>query len=576
MAFIKHRPGILVYVPREISPGVAFNIRAVVDCKFPVPVTSVDVELVGVCAWIIRTQNSRYRDEEQFFRSVARVHRGGELGQGRHEYPVRFRLPADVPASYVGEALRIEYTVRVRVNIPWWPAAQASFLVQVVAGSSSIVDEQRVVYSSGARALQQHKPYAELSLGASTLRPGAALRGAVALSNVAYNTYRGLQMELVAAERYPTLFGQHSNHRRSHKWTIPIAEPVEGKPIHFSLALPDDLVPGFTCGRCSLEWYLVLRVDVAWAPNPRMWVPVVVLGKGGGDDKKEELPVPLAVGAERRELVWRKVAEKAGFRYDGRSLSTSVDGVDVQITREHDGRRGVFLVARLLYPDLGVGLSVAGRPPEVRLLGRDQGQVTHLAAALADVVSRCPLVRADDREMRCELRDGGQRAHTLEGFVDGARALATALAQALPRIPPPACMAEMVPAWERTARALGGRLVHAAMRIEAATDQMPFQLKTHWDELGRPSRTVLELRPKGTIDTRYRMAWTIAQGLESLVRRGLPLAELCSGARGLAIDAEHVRVVLSGPLEDPSREMQRVATLVRVGHRLSGRAGVYR
>ena len=30
-----------------------------------------------------------------------------------------------------------------------------------------------------ARALQQHKPYAGLSLGASTLRPGAALRGAV-------------------------------------------------------------------------------------------------------------------------------------------------------------------------------------------------------------------------------------------------------------------------------------------------------------------------------------------------------------------------------------------------------------
>ena len=125
-------------------------------------------------------------------------------------------------------------------------------------------------------------------------------------------------------------------------------------------------------------------------------------------------------------------------------------------------------------------------------------------------------------------------------------------------------------------RALGGRLVNAAMRIEDATDQMPFQLKTHWDELGRPSRTVLELRPNGTIDTRYRMAWTIAQGVDSLVHGGLPLAELCSGARGLAIDAEHVRVVLSGPLEDPSREMERVAALVRVGHRLSGRAGVYR
>jgi hypothetical protein len=169
VAFIKHRPEILVYVPKKITPGVAFNVRAVVECKHPVPVLSVDVELVGVCAWIIKTQNSRYRDEEQFFRSTARVHRGGELAAGRHEYPVRFRLPPDVAATYAGDALRIEYTVRVRVGIPWWPAANASFMIKVATGHTSVADEQRVVYSSGARALQQHKPYAELSLGSSAL-----------------------------------------------------------------------------------------------------------------------------------------------------------------------------------------------------------------------------------------------------------------------------------------------------------------------------------------------------------------------------------------------------------------------
>ncbi|MCA9692809.1 MAG: hypothetical protein KC636_24635, partial [Myxococcales bacterium] len=450
----------------------------------------------------------------------------------------------------------------------------ASFHLVVVSARSSAADEQRVIYTSGVHALQQHRPYVEMSLGSSALRPGGVLRGVVALSNVTHLHYRGMAVELVAVERYPALFGVQTHHRRSHTWVIPVEAPGDGQPIHFALSLPGNIVPGFTCGRCSLEWYLVLRVDVAWAPSARMWVPVVVLGRRGAEQSEQR--APLAVGAERLDLVWRDVATRTGFLYDGGALTGQIDGVEVRVTRERRGRNGAYLVAMLRYPDLGIGLSLAGAAPCVRLLGRDQGQVSWLARALGQVVSRCPVVAADDREMRCELPDNGQRARTVLGFVEGARALASALAQAVPGIPAPACMAAMVPAWERTARALGGRLHPAPMRIEAATDEMPFELRTDWDEYGRPARTVIELRPASKIDVRYRLQWSAQDGVEGLDLRELSLSDLCVGARGLAIDEGRIRLFLPGPLVDPAAEMKRVATLVWLGHRLSGRVGVYR
>ncbi|MCA9695751.1 MAG: hypothetical protein KC636_39605, partial [Myxococcales bacterium] len=80
MALIKHRPEILVYVPQEIVPGASFKVRAVIDCRARLPVSGVEIELMGVSVWMLSSQQSRYRDEEQFFRSVARVRGAGPMG----------------------------------------------------------------------------------------------------------------------------------------------------------------------------------------------------------------------------------------------------------------------------------------------------------------------------------------------------------------------------------------------------------------------------------------------------------------------------------------------------------------
>lgn len=559
----------MVLVPRAIYPGQMFRVRAIIRCQQRLPVKSIEVELVGTCVWYTRSQYGKLRNDEVFHRAVARVCERDELAARDHEFPVQFELPEDAPATYTGEDLEVEYAIHVHVAIPWWPDARASFIAFVAAPYRPERQRQRSVYTSGADSLEHHRPYAEFSLGSMTLYPGETLRGAVALANVAYNRYRGVDIQLIAIETYPAFLGTTRHHRRTHRWSLDVADINEGEAIRFSLQMPADVVPGFACASCRLSWFLEVRVDVAWSPDLRMWVPVEI----GGPRATEQavVPAPLAVGSERLDLVWQATAQQTGYTYAQAQLTKTIVDTHIIISREHRGRRGLVLVGHISFADLGIGL----RSDEGSLRGRDASQTAHLQAALSGVGELAP-VHASDSDIWIERADGGQRLEPLVELAQALEQIACAINSVRGQFPPPAAMAAMVPAWERAAKLLSGRLLVAPMIIVTAAGDMPIEVRTDWDGHGVPSRTVLELRPGFPIDRRHRIVWRQSDTLAPLEAAELPLAALAMGARALAIDAARIRVFLPGPLADPATEIDRISALVRLGECLAGPGGMYR
>ncbi|MCA9637854.1 MAG: hypothetical protein KC420_17625, partial [Myxococcales bacterium] len=500
MPLLKRRPEIQVFSPRAVLPGRPFVTRVVLACSDAVGVSAVDVELRGAYVWFVDTQYGQSRSEEVFYRQRARVAERGELAAGEHAFAARFVLPAEAPATYQGEELRIEYSLHVHVDIPWWPDARAAFVVQVSPPPAEAAPGEGRVFASHAGGAPGGDPYLEVSLGSTDIEAGERLEGAVALANTATNAYRSVELALVAVESVHRPLGRHTHHRRVCAWSRPIEAIADNAPIRLMIALPDALVPGFDLGACSLRWFLEVRARVSWSRDPRVWIPLQVLGPRVAADGGERR-APLAVGSERLELVWRSVAEARSMSYEGGVLRQRIGEVELQISREHRGRAGAVVVGELGFPDLGIGLAIGGRGRALQ--SRDMTQATWLIEHLGEALSRRPPVDASDLRLRFELEDAGQDRATLLAFIDELLALAALVDERRLEIPPPTAMAAMVPAWEAAARHLGARLRPAAMAISGRADASTVEIRTEWDERGRPLQTVLELRPSRPIDQRH-------------------------------------------------------------------------
>ena len=302
-----------------------------------------------------------------------------------------------------------------------------------------------------------------------------------------------------------------------------------------------------------------------------MWIPIAVVAASAAlalDDG--DAPAPLAVGTERVDLLWRSLAEQSGLTFDGGAIVGRAGDAALRIAREPRGRRGTIVGARVDLPDLGLGLELHGG----RLRGRDPAQVTWLEGQLGDLLTRRPPTAVSDRGLALELDDPGQVAAALRPFIDDVKALALLLDACRDRAPPPTAMSAHVAAWERAAAHLGGRLRRGPMAIVGRSDDLDVELRSEWDEHGRPIRAVLEARTPAAVDGRHHLRWEARSG--GPPSSELPLAGLWPGARALEIDEAGVRVILDGPLADPLRELGRIAALIELSGRLQGRRGAYR
>jgi hypothetical protein len=565
---LQRRPQIQLYTPRVVVPGRAYVARVVLLCREPVPVEYIDVELRGASGQFRRGEYGTAEHTMVFLRQRCRVREAGQLQAGEHHHDVAFRLPPGAPVSYSGASYRIAYTYHVHVSVPWWPDARAEFVAFVEsAPADRSSPPATAVFASGPA--ESGAPQFELSLGTTLVGPGEPLRGAIALANPRSHHYRDATLTLVAIETIDGFLGRSSHRRQVCRWTLPAAQFPDGEPLGFTLQLPDDLVAGFDHGGVALAWYLHATVDVAWSRDPEVWLPLTVVGRRERALLEER--APLAVGPRRVEALWRDVAARCGLAFEPGAMHGAVAGVRLRITREHREGVGPVAVARLSTPDLGLGLARAAAPPY--LVARDMSQTTWLHEHVLKHMPRCP-TEVSDHGLVFEVEDPGRDATPLLRFVHEVKTLAAVLAAARESAPAPAVVAAWVPAWERAAGHLGGRLHRACMAIAGRFDGLAVAVRTAWDNRGRPRRTIFEVRPAVPIDRRHQFLWRVDDGPAPATE--LPLAALWPGASEVEVNAEAVRVAIAAPLADPLDSLDRIAALATLGQHLEGRRGHYR
>jgi hypothetical protein len=574
MALIKKRPDIGLLAPREVALGRPIEVLAILDCAASVPVQSIEVRLIGSVVYFTHSQYGRHANTSEFCRAVARVLDAEvDLGEGEHQYRARFELPDHLPASYVGREIRVEYAIDVHVDIPWWPDARASFLLRVASTRSPAPSDHRRVFVSDLEGPPARRPYVEVSLGSTELVPSETLHGAVALSNVDSNEYRAVKLALVRVETMEVPLGKHSQQVREAEWTLALDSPAENEPVRFALTLPPYMVPGFEVHGFSVDWFLEVVADVAWARDPKVWIPVEIRARGLAEEGMRR--APLAVGSERLALVWTKVAEQTGLEFGEGVLRGVVGDTEIEIRREHRGRKGVFVVGELVYPDLGIDLRHTEPKAKKPLCGRDATQIEWLCEKLEEVLADRPPDEADDQHMLWELDDAGQRVDRMVEFCTQVRAVAAELEPARSLIPPPECMRDQMASWESASGRLGGVLHRGKMAITASREEIGLELRTEFHVSGEPARLVLEVRPTMPIDVRHHMDWFADEG-EPLPQSDLDLAGLCEGAAAVVVDKERVQVVLSADPLDLEDAVARLQALLALGRKLSGKMNGYR
>jgi hypothetical protein len=417
------------------------------------------------------------------------------------------------------------------------------------------------------------------------------LRASAALGNVERNNYRKLQVEILAQESHPNVLGStHVHEYPLARWSVGVeGHTGELQPIPFSIALPRGLVPAFELHGCTLRWFVQVNADVAWGVDPKLRVPLVVQPAAIAD--AVEVEAPLAVGSERLRLIWSKVARDHQLEFDHDRLRGDRGEVAIEIRRDTDDGH-TRVLGRLAFPSLGVGL----RPHRERrgLLGaletglatRDDEQTRLVTQRIGAEIaaSDYELLAADDRQLSIAFDHAGLELESLSIFVAWLIELADRVGALPTAMPIPAVMREHADAWERGAKALGGRLRTGEPRLEFERDDLRVSLVCSYDDDGqlRATELILDgvLDPGFAIPTRRQLSWTGGMALpeHELELRHVAMAPNWADANRVAIhiEAERVRVLLPTPLPDPLLERERIEALLELGRQLRGEQGPYR
>lgn len=565
MAILKSRPRVRVRVPSEIRPGDEFRATVVLDCKRAVDVGSVSVRLEGTDRWTIGSGDHAVSRRNDFLSLGAELCGERKLPKGRTELSVYIPLPETAPPTFKGSAARIEYTLHVHVAIPWWPDRRAAFDVFVAPPEVPSLAPQNALYSSNPNGPVGQEPHCEVSVASVWTRSGDIVSGALALANVAHNRYSEVRVGLRGVE---TIYdaGKVRTEREYMRYQIRLgAEQVtEGEMIPFRFRLPPEAAAEMPWGMrpngqpplSSLAWQLEVVVGIRWSQDLTLRVPFRVLPASSRPGDAPSRLAPPTVGSDRLRELWQTIGAQHGLQYDTQTLVGQLGGTTLAIRRDLTGRRGVFVVAELTYPELHLALDVAPATKMQMMVGggarigdaqwdrdhyvraRDEGQAAEVLKAVVPAMRGGTLRRMDDRRLTIEVRDTGAQRPRMEQFVAASAELARTFEGVRQALPPPPVMRDALTAWRELAGRIAGTLEPARMRVEGQLATMAAEVRLSFDEKGQPLGTWLAVATPTPLDASH--AIRVVGGAEAG-------AQLASRFEGETL--ELLRIIGHGALE---------------------------
>lgn len=577
-------------VTKGIKPGEPLETTLTLTSWSKTPVNAITLTLTGA---------EKYQDAA---RDVTRVRRPivnlvatlmgeGELDVGPRTFRARFNMPEHALATYKGRYLRVEYTLFLHVDIPWWPDLTRTYHVDVEPRAQGRPTPKPVAHTTERGGAE---PFAEITLDDVVFAPGDVVSGAFALGNLRGREVQAIEMAVVAVERV------------TPQWTAPSDRYVvyldpdaveEGRAQRFQFTLHTWVPPSFD----SLSYYFQMKVKIRRGAELTHRIPIAIARLDG----------PSLVGASQRQPElgsgrWRKIWARAGA-----PLGLALAGKDLRLT----GRAGraaidVFvdpsadeasLVAELRYGPWGADLRVRPRqrlsPQRIfpflvadeqsaafwsryKAEGREEAQLRAiLTPALLQALMGFDAVQMGDDEVRAVTKSAGYDRQYIGPFLERVAALARAIDIAGERIPPPAAMSSMLPAWRALADELSGELVPGSMAIRGGRlDEARFEIETIFDDEPTPQRTRVAHLVDPPLSPEVEGA-----PIEGVLAGAPPgtraiYDEVAKGAREVQLLRSAIEVTLEAPLADPGAERGRMRAMLALARRLRGDkgAGPYR
>jgi hypothetical protein len=602
MAMLPTAPDLSVRLPRVVRAGEPFDAQIVVTAREPVTLDWIDARLESIERWSVGSGKQRVSRRFDLLALEARVFAGGVLPAGTHTMRARFDLPPQLPPSFAGASIKVEHTLSVQASIPWWPDARGSFVVPLRASSRYVQPLPHRVTNDAASGA----PRVELSLASQHVAAGGVVSGAVAFFHHDPGAVEGARLALAAQTRLWSSSG-YERTRGATAYTVPLAAPLplDGTPVPFRFQLPADVAASFTSQIVALDWMLYVEVPGFFGSTSLVWAPLGVHESGELAAQMERISPP-PIGDTRLRAMMEAAAAECGMAMEGNSIVGTVAGLRLEVQRAMREDVRSALVAEIELGGLGLGLSVdrARMLPQLlqrdievghaafdaahRIAGRETAQVKAFLEGLGEVLNGGTLVRLDDDRVLLEHPDPTFDGAALAQFVRHAQGIASAVAHAAARIPPPAGVESTREEWSEVERALGGSLVVGDLSIEGRIGESEVSIGTEFAPTGRAVGHVVRVRPMPEFPPAFSLTSTSprdeAATLAAAHGTGLSsgLAALPAAARSLSVGAGEARVSIPfettavGSRADPRAALRAAEVLARLGAMLGPVRGPFR
>lgn len=471
---MRSRPKVQVHLrPGVITPGSTFETIVRLDSRRELVVNAVSAQFTGVA---VAFWAGQFQPPARIVDLVG-VDKPKKLPAGPYEMRVRFAVPNGAPPSYEGTTLRVAYTVKIHVNIPWWIDREAEYTVPIVGAPVRAGDARPV-------AAVWDRPddvYAECAIDRVAVAPGGVLTGRVAFSRTRESALGSVRLRLRCIER--SLYGE--NDGANFVLDLPITRHIDGVAHTFRMKIPDKAVPAFASLSGSTHWRLDVDVKTRGVERTLLSFPLEIVPEGSsGIDGPSELPL---IGDQRRSEMLARIARQSGMILEPSSqrLVGTVEGLPIEIGASSDGHTEL----RVKWGPLGLGLSVgpsrwndALSPHEIvigheafdqryQIRGRERAQVQALLALprpLLDTLAEARALTMDDESFAVAVADLSNDEPALLRFVHAARAMAAALREPLRQVPVCASIAPSIEAWRALASRYTARLCEADGSLRGA------------------------------------------------------------------------------------------------------------
>lgn len=507
---MRSRPTIETFVvPSVPVPGSPLTVRARLTSTSETPIDGVELRLTG-----IERRYSHSRSSQNGSSRVYRTHEhiglramtpATKLSVGTIEYSVRFDLPERLPPSYSDDYTTIEYRLDIHVHIPWWPDRHESYVINVPPPSWSAQPKGPIVFATHPDGPQRNELYIEATVDPESAYIGGAIQGAASISNVS-KKLKQVTIALVAINQATFASSQPIIPVRRYEGVLFATKPGDGAATPFTIAVPPNEWPSFHAALFSHRWLLELKGVLSWNDDVVLSIPVAVASRAPAGQSLQRLQRLPPVGRERRAKVWAYVAERQRMNNDAASevMTTTIGAVDLRIELEQRNEQGLYSVATLSWPDLGIDLTLSERRWTDRLRGGvvttwDAAFDTRFALRAREPQQALAVMTTQVRPLLSSVSEavvhddsaliaspgGGHRLDQLDQFVAAAKALAAALDQARAGVPVPAKVQALEAAWQAYADAHDAQLERGSLSLrELKWEGILLDIVREWDETG--------------------------------------------------------------------------------------------